>query len=785
MRSGARGLLLVAVAALVAVPVGPSAYAGTPDDTGAEVERVLVLSLPAIDWADLETTSVPHLDGLLAESAVAALSVRSVNRHTSASDGYATLGAGTRTRGASAARLAFEEGAFYEGTPAAEEFTRRTGVEPAPGEIFNLGVVDLRSTNDRLDFGTEVGALADALADAGLGRAVVGTADHPEGLELDIQRQVSVGLMDDLGLVPSGVVDDALLRDDPLAPYGVRYDNKMVADAFAERWADHEVVLVEAGDLVRWDSYRSRALAAQRETLKEQALRHSDELVGMLLEQVDLERDAVVVVGPYHRRGDPHLTIAGVHAPDLDPGLLKSGTTRRSGFVALVDVAPTVLDLLGVERPDSMEGRAFERGAGGGSDGDRRQLLIEADEAAAFRDSHVAPATTWFVVIQAVLWILAAVALAVGTTRQRHAVEVLALATLGYLPATHVAALLPFHDWGSGPYWLFLAIFSVGFGLVAWRLGRRRVEDSLLISLGAIVGLHVVDVLFGAPLQLNAVFGYSPTVAGRFAGWGNLAFGQVAAASLLLAALAANRVGGRRGVRVAAAILAVVIVVDGAPLWGSDVGGVLALVPAAGVTLWMLTRRRIRLRAVALWGGVSVAAVVVFGLLDLTRDDENRTHLGRLFEEIGSDGLEPFVTVVVRKLDANLSVLTSSVWTLMLPVVFAFVGYLFWRAPGALRRVHESVPTERAALAGLLVAMFLGFALNDSGIAVPGVMLGVVNASLVYMLMRTNERLPVRASGEGLWSRAGSPPGADQALDGQGDESLGAEPAALASERGR
>jgi NAD/NADP transhydrogenase beta subunit len=35
------------------------------------------------------------------------------------------------------------------------------------------------------------------------------------------------------------------------------------------------------------------------------------------------------------------------------------------------------------------------------------------------------------------------------------------------------------------------------------------------------------------------------------------------------------------------------------------------------------------------------------------------------------------------------------------------------------------------------VAGVLGFALNDSGIAVPGMMLGVVGASLAYLLVRT------------------------------------------------
>ena len=76
----------------------------------------------------------------------------------------------------------------------------------------------------------------------------------------------------------------------------------------------------------------------------------------------------------------------------------------------------------------------------------------------------------------------------------------------------------------------------------------------------------------------------------------------------------------------------------------------------------------------------------------------------------------------------------------MVPLILAGLGYLFWKAPGILRRVGEEVPAERAALAGMLVAMFLGFAVNDSGIAVPGVMLGVLNASLVYLVLRTAQR---------------------------------------------
>ena len=90
-------------------------------------------------------------------------------------------------------------------------------------------------------------------------------------------------------------------------------------------------------------------------------------------------------------------------------------------------------------------------------------------------------------------------------------------------------------------------------------------------------------------------------------------------------------------------------------------------------------------------------------------------------------------SVIVRKLDANFSVIGSSIWTAMVPVALGFVVYLLWRAPGHVQAIRDTI---RESLPGLAVVGFLGFALNDSGIAVPGVMLGVVNASLVYLAMR-------------------------------------------------
>src|SRR6185437_7008214 len=116
--------------------------------------------------------------------------------------------------------------------------------------------------------------------------------------------------------------------------------------------------------------------------------------------------------------------------------------------------------------------------------------------------------------------------------------------------------------------------FGVGavIGLVSWLTTDRQGVTTLIVALGILVGLIVVDVASGARLQFNTVFGYTPTIAGRYAGLGNLGYAQLAAGAVLLAGLLAYRIGGRRGAYVAIALLGVAIVVDGAPFFGSDVG---------------------------------------------------------------------------------------------------------------------------------------------------------------------------------------------------------------------
>ena len=98
-----------------------------------------------------------------------------------------------------------------------------------------------------------VGALGDRLA-----RRVLARGDRqrrrlvsrPTRSDAPLRREAGA-LMTSGGVVPGGRAGSELLRNDPEAPFGLRYDSEAVAAAFREVWAPRSMVLVEASDLVR------------------------------------------------------------------------------------------------------------------------------------------------------------------------------------------------------------------------------------------------------------------------------------------------------------------------------------------------------------------------------------------------------------------------------------------------------------------------------------------------------------------------------------------------------
>lgn len=696
--------------------------------------RLLVLSLPATTWADLDPVTTPHLLQLLDRSGVADVATRAASGLAKLGDGYATLGAGTRsgTDGVTDGE-ALDVDESFRGRTASDTFRVRTGRTVRRG-LVHLGLAGLEAKNATLMFDAQVGALGDALARAGFRRAVIANADGAEPYTPPLpryRRDAVIGLMGSDGTVPAGAVGSDLLEPDPTAPFGRRLSPDAVQQEFRAVWQPRSVVLVEASDLERADASKVFASPDQWARLRRRALAWTDAMIGRLLADVDSKRDAVVVVGPSHPADADALTIGAVTAPGVEPGLLESGTTRRAGFATLVDVAPTILDVLGVSPPTSMEGKPLSVEAGGGSAADRRATLIDANKDALFRDSIVTEAT--YVLILATIVVAGAMVIGGRVAALRVWLRLSALVLIGYLIATYVAALLHFEAHGGLPaFWCFVIGAAAAIAAFCELVGRRTVLGPLMLALGGLLILHVADLFAGGRAEFNSVFGNSATVGIRFAGVGNLSSAQITAAAIALAALLAWRIGGTRGVRIAIAILAVSLVAIAPPIWGQDFGGTLASAPAFALLAWLLLGRRVRRGVVLGLGGLLIGIGVATGLLDLLRPSGQRSHVGSFFESFGN-GSGGFVTILQRKASEAVDSLSAYHWIVLIIAIVALTAYLWTRMGAPLRVAADRIPTLMPAVIAFVVAAVLGTVLNDSGITVAGMMLVIAGASVVYI----------------------------------------------------
>lgn len=733
-RSGrlGRSLLALVVAGFVIASVtatrGAEASAASRDAPAAR--RMLIVSLPAVTWADLPLDRMPNLRGVLEQSLIAGLSLRGVHDDPTLGDAYVTIASGARAVG---------------GPRDGDAIVDRDGAVVVPAFP---GFVD---HNQDLLYDAHPGALATALRRAHIDRAVIGNGDEGTRVATSARkRPVANALATPDGITPGGDVGEHLMEADASSPFGVRVSSTAYLAAFRRAWTGRTVVSVEDSDLARLDATHP-VDAGDRTAQLGTLLARFDQLFGQMLTSVDPQRDAVMLVGPIRPSGPLQLTVASLRVPGIRPGLAVSGVTRRSGFVSIVDIAPTILDVFRIEAPDSMEGRPIELGRAGGSFTDRRSFLIGSNRGARFRDARSTPVGGVFLGTQLGLLVAAAFALTRWGRVAKPMVELFALTLLGFLPAMFLAGLLPFDRHSVLLYWIFLFGVAIAIGIGAALVSDREGIRAPMVCLAIIVGLHVVDLVTGAHLQINTVFGYTPTVGGRFAGIGNFAFAELSAAALLLAGLVVFRVGTRRGAALAVMLLGLALVVDGMPIWGSDVGGVLAMVPAFAVAVTGLLGLRVRMRSLLIGAGAAVVAIVAFALVDLSRPADSRTHLGRLVTSTRSGGWHSFAIVIERKLSGNIDALWPSQWTVMVPIMVVLITGVIALSPGHLRAVYARIPPLRPVLLALAVLAVLGFALNDSGIRTPGVMLGVAIPVLVVILLRADrahDQSQVPAGGE-------------------------------------
>jgi len=638
--------------------------------------RVMLVGIPGLRWRDVRPIDTPTLWRLLDDAAVGTISVRTVRPASCPADGWLTVNTGARTLMERPG-----DGARCPDLPRPE----RTG----SGAYVVPGWADVVAKNAQFAYDPAFGLLERQARGRGCTLAVgPGAALALADVSGRVQNYAPSPAEAELAECPLTVVDVGAVRP----PYDV----------------DRVTTLAEI-----------------------------DARLASLVERIP-PGTRLLVAGLSDSSFTPHLQALLVTGEGFERGWLTARSTRHDGLVQITDLTPTLLAGLGVEAPPTAVGAAMTAVPGRPADPSvTRQNLVDRDSAAQVIRDHAGRFFWALAIGQCVAYpLLAFFYRRQGAHRDRVARTAagLALVFAAAPAASFLANLIPWWTFAHPAVVLWASVIGISalVGLVALRgPWRPRVfgPAGFVAALTAVVlGL---DVILGSTLQLSSLYGLSTLVAGRFYGFGNVAFAVFAMTALLTATWAAAtllRRGRCRAAAVAVAVLgAVAVVVNGWPAFGADFGGVIAMVPGFALLAMGVAGARLTVLRVAGIAAGAVIAVSGIALLDWLRPAADRSHLGTFVQQI-MDGTAG--AVIERKIDANLSSLTRTPpLAVIVPVLIVVLALVVLRPKQMgirnLTRAYESEPALRPGLVACLVTAVLGFAVNDSGIIVPAVALAV------------------------------------------------------------
>src|SRR3954451_20088099 len=537
-------LLLFAAVALALLPATASASAPVRG-------HVVLIGVPGLQWGDIHDTATPNLARLAGQGSSAALSVKTVGPHTCPIDGWLTVSAGQRSQ-------------LRNGS---------CGLPPAPEGNAVPGFAAMRDDNAHNKYKSHIGLLGDAVHSAG-------------GCTMAIGPGAALGATDGAGRVDGYVPSTEQIPADGLTRCALTVVD--IDDVFH--------AYIDAG--VDVNGRQAQVTAKKRAA----AVKAADTQIGQVLTALPPDT-TVLLAGLSDANVSAHLRVAMASGPGYSGHYLTADSTRTSGLVTLTDVTATVLHSLGIKQPaDAVGSRWHDDGAKASSVAALTKNLNDHDVAAQSYSRLVVPFYLVLVIVQVALYALGVFALTRKRRRGLAVTKVAALAGAALPAASFLANLVPW--WSAGhPAVVLVTTIVVGIAVITgialagpW---RRSITGAGAVVGGVTALVLTLDVLTGSHLQTCGMLGYTPLVAGRFYGFGNIPWALFVTGLIIVTGavagllLAAGRRGVATGVVIGAGVLALLI--DGAPMAGADFGGILAMIPGFAVFALMIAGRRLPL----------------------------------------------------------------------------------------------------------------------------------------------------------------------------------------------
>lgn len=556
---------------------------------------------------------------------------------------------------------------------------------------FQVDIARIVSANQQAHTGARPGLLGTELHKQGLTTALLAVTSVPPGnAPIPITTPL---LMDENGVVDSGAI---------VSP-------AQLAQALDDALTHHEVVLFDLTEVAAPD--HPVTLASQA------AYRHSFRL-------------CLIGTPATREQGRRMGWIALRKLSPNEPSLLTSASTRWAGVVSPTDFAATLLaemDEWGKISRQEVTGRLMvatptERA---------HEHLNSLDRRLTAQSALVDIAGHGYAAYMAVL-VLTAALVCWRVPARLHLVTFPALVAILIPSALLVAPLtgligIPQLVAGvlmalSGAYWV-CRIQPPARGLLLALLGT-----TLVVCADALTGWHLHRL---SPLGTGAASGF------RFYGIGNESAGVLCASTCLSLGLLLDAPGRRPWiVLLPGAIIAFIL---GAPWWGANWGGYMALV-AGLLAFGVLSVPQVQVWRLLAAACALIALSVMPGALDLLRPEAARSHLGAAASALSQGHLPSLTETALRKLVMNWRLVqVAGAWWILTPFVLLALRPLHrrWQQTSANAR-----PSTSTGVFSAVIAAVIGLLVNDSGIVLFGMTMAIIVSSVIF-LMSTQEAVEV------------------------------------------
>lgn len=678
---------------MLVVSACPNWTEAKADDVRLAHKDQVIIIVPGMSFEEAEWF-LDHGDEALWSGAYSgAMNTKSAGLHSELGS-MLTLSAGRRSAAIPhTTPYEFEE--EMEGQLAGDRYTQLTGNLVVDGIVYPQ-IQELHKKNQDTHHKARFGMVGDRLLDAGNRTFVMGTSDTDQ-----FHRFAPFLTMTSKGMT-EGSLKESVMKDTTRA-YGVKMNAEWMLDEIAKRSEVNSLIVVEWGDLYRLFTLKNQMTDVVYEKQREQALR---ELEAFIVNVRKVHPDMWLISPFVHKEAySDKKQLAPIYewTSNGEGGALFSDTTRRTDVLSNVDVAPSLIERMGLLSTDYDQGFPLKRITN--EINDPNQLIERVEES-----FHVFKTRAW--VLSVYVTSLAILLLGVsGWTwfgrekqTQKTFLEILLLSALSSPLWFLLLAKLESTSSAAG---FFVLLFCCSL-LWGGSVRLLRSWGILFTALVTVIALSV-DLVTGSTLLSHSYLGYDPLIGARFYGIGNEYVGIYIIFVFVITVYLVNiRITWLRWATSIVLISGHLLFLGHSQL-GANAGGFLSACLASFFWLmWAIPIKVSKKKVIFILIGSGVGALFLLYALQAA---SHSSHIGVAYERLLAGDASYIIDTIARKVEMNVKLFKHSNWTQLLVISYLLAGLILWRRLDRWADEGKQVFIKTGVIGSVILLL-----INDSGV---------------------------------------------------------------------